>query len=236
MEFILSELPSYLASRKAVVQYLLNKLDLIDERETSGPRLAQEVFLLKHRKELSRKVEKRLAPKVLEDIDFILENEWAKEISKQDFYHGHICSASQLPVFDLDVLLSEVNARLLYHTFEVWREMPYFSNRNIKSSLVSKPEVIPIAYEELDSGYWKTYRFSKIGVSSSELGWSEYGKIEFEENPNGCYKLKNGTRLDMVGILNDHLIFHIRIKNGSIQLDGKTIGRIKPFEIWSLEL
>lgn len=234
MEFVLSSdrLPSHFTLEKAVVQHLLSKTDQIDEREISEAELAQEVFLLKHKKELSKKAEDKLIPKVLEDINFILENEWGKEISKQDFFHGHICSASQLPIFDLDDLLSEVNVRLLYHTFEVWREMPYFANRNIKSSLLSEPEVIPIVYEKVVDNYdYRTYRFSKITICSSELGWSEYGKIEFEVHPNGCYKLKNGTKLKMVGILNDHLIFNIRIRNGAITFKGKTIGRVKPFEI-----
>lgn len=38
---------------------------------------------------------------------------------------------------------------------------------------------------------------------ASESGWSEYGKIESEENPDGSCKLKNGTKLKMVGVLDD---------------------------------
>lgn len=235
MEFALPSLPKSLAPRKAVEQYLLSRLDQIDEREISNPKLAQTVFLLKHRDELSKKAEKKLIPKVLEDICFVLENKWAKEISGRDFFHGHICVVSQLPMFDLDDLLSEVNVRLLYHTCEEWHEMPYFAHRNIKSSLVSKPKVIPIEYEEfVDKHGYRTYRFSKIAVGSSDLGWSEYGKIEFEKTPEGPYRLKNGTRLKMRGVLSPNLIYYTKIRNGVIEFDGKAIGRTEPFETWHL--
>jgi len=122
----------------------LSKLNQIDEKKIFDSYLAQEVFLLKHLGKLSEKVERKLVPKVLEDVYSILENEWAREISRRDFFHGHICAVSQLPIFDIDDLLSESNVRFLYHTFEWSYEMPGYENRNIKSSLISKPEVIPL--------------------------------------------------------------------------------------------
>jgi hypothetical protein len=61
----------------------------------------------------------------------------------------------------------------------------------------------------------------------SELGWSEYGKIEFERSPNGPYRLKSGTRLKLVGILDDYLVCHIKIKNEVIEVNGKPVGKTK---------
>lgn len=230
MEFILTSarLSGTYTSKNALVHYLLSKLDQIDEREISDPRLAQEVFLYKHRKELSKRVEKKLVPKVLEDIDFILKEGCAQEISKFDFDHVHLCKVSQNPIFKVKTLLSDDNVRLLYHTCEKRYFMPYFAKRNIKSSLVSKPEIIPLDYEEFVGTHGiKTYRFMKITVYSSDLGWSEYGKMKFEKSLDGPYRLKNGTKLKMIGMLNDYLAHHIEIKNGAMEFNGKTIGRIK---------
>jgi hypothetical protein len=230
MEFILASarLSGISTSRNALVHYLLNKLDQIDEKEISDSRLAQEVFLCKHQKELSKRVEKRLVPKVLEDIDFILKEGCAQEISKFDFNHVHLCKVSQDPIFKVKTLLSDDNVRLLYHTCEERYFMPYFAKRNIKSSLVSNPEIITLDYEEfVDTHGIKTYRFMKTTVYSTDLGWSEFGKMKFEKCPDGLYSLKNGTKLKMIGMLDDYLAYHIKIKNGAIEFNGKTIGRIK---------
>jgi hypothetical protein len=186
-------------------------LEQLDEKEIYDPKLAQEIFLLKHREEFTRKAEERLVPKVLKDIDWILRERCAQEISEYDFNHVHLCNLSQDPIFDFDILFSDENVRLLYHTCEKMFAMPYFAKRNIKSSLVSQPEVIPIEYKELFNNVWRTYRFSKTGIFSKDLNWLEYGKIEFEKNPKGHYKLKDGTSLDMIGILYTYPINHAKL-------------------------
>ena len=188
-------------------QHILSKLDRINEKEISDPKVAQEVFLLKHRKELSKKAEEKLVPKVLKDIDHILEKKWCLEISKYDLNHVHLCKDFSNSIFDVNTLLSDQGTRLLYHGSENRHFMPYFAYRNIKSSLLSQPEVISIDYEEFVSNNgWKSYRFPKTTIHSSDLGWSEYRKIVFEKSPKGPYKLKHGTGLNMLGLLYDNLI------------------------------
>ena len=67
MEFTLStqrDLSHYHHSLEVVEQYLLSKLDRINERETSDPKLGQEIYLLKHQRELSRLVEEEDSTKI----------------------------------------------------------------------------------------------------------------------------------------------------------------------------
>jgi hypothetical protein len=187
---------------RALEEYVMNNLDQIHEEEISDSKLAQEVFLLKHLEELSEKAEERLVPKILEDIDWILNEGCAREISTMDFNHVHLCSFSPFPLFDVNALLSDDNVELLYHTCEEWFVMPYYAKRNVKSSLGAPPEIIPLEYKEsANSIGLKTYQFSKTAVSSQDLGWSEYGKIEFEGKTDGPYMLKSGKKLSMTGIL-----------------------------------
>ena len=213
---------------QALVEYVLGRLQQVDERQFSDPRLAQEIFLLKHQKELSEKVENKLIPKLLEDVGFILKEGCAREISKIDFNHVHLCSFSPFPLFDIDMLLSSLNVGLLYHTCEERFAMPYYAKRNIKSSLAAPPEIIPIEYSEYTSSIgWKTYRFSKTTIYSSDLGWSEYGTIKFEVDPTGSYQLQNGTKLSIAGLLRDYLMFHIRFDDGIVRLEEEPIGEIR---------
>jgi hypothetical protein len=224
MEFLPSRVDKRL---EALLQFILTNLDQIDERKLSDPRLAQAVFLLKHREELSEKVEDRLVPRILEDINFILEQDCAKEISELDFNHVHLCTASPFHIFDVDVLLSDDEARLLYHTCEKWFTMPQYARRNIASSLTSPPEIIPIKYTEyVDRNGYKTYGFGKITVWSSELGWSEYAKIEFKEKTNGRNVLKDGKRLKMTGIVSQQLTLAIERRGNVLELDGKEIALV----------
>lgn len=188
---------------------MLSKLHEIDEEKIANPEIAQQAFSIKHHEELSNKAEKRLFSKVLDDISTILEKEWCLEISENDLNHVHLCKEPFDPIFDTARLLS--HTELLYHASEKQSLMPQYANRNIKSSIGSQPEPIPIDYEEfIDNNGWKTYQFhQKTTLDSSDLGWTEYGKIIFEKNPKGRYKLKDGTRLCMGGLLDTRLIRHI---------------------------
>lgn len=213
---------------QALAEYVLSRLQQVDERQFSDPRLAQEIFLLKHQKELSGKVENKLIPKLLEDIGFILKEGCAREISKIDFNHVHLCSFSPFPLFDIDILLSNLNVGLLYHACEERFAMPYYAKRNIKSSLAAPPEIIPIDYLEYTSSIgWKTYQFSKTTIYSSDLGWSEYGTIKFEGDPKGSYQLQDGTELSMTGLLWDSLMLHIKFDDKTVKLEGRPIGEMK---------
>jgi hypothetical protein len=117
----------------ALEKYLLSRLDKIDQREISDIKLAEEVCLLKHRKELAKKAERKVVPKVLEDTDFMLNR--GKRISKDDFNHVHLCVKLKLQCFDVNTLFSTDNVRLLYHTLENIFLTPDHANRNIISSL-----------------------------------------------------------------------------------------------------
>jgi hypothetical protein len=171
-------------------QKIDSRLWEINERELSDPQFAQQVFLLKNRDELSLGVERELVQKVLQDIDHILKIDCAQEISENDFNHVHLCNVTKTPIFNIDALLSSDNVGLLYHTCEMYTIK--HDKRNIKSSLVSQPEIIPVEKP-------------KISVYVEDLGWSAYGKIEFEKNQDGHYRLKDGTRLNMKGILLNYL-------------------------------
>jgi len=140
---------------------ILSELDEIDEEEISNPEIAQQLFLIKHCEEFFKKAEKRLLSKVLEDIGIILEKGWCLELSEFDLNHVHVCKEPFDRIFDIDILLS--HTKLLYHASEKQSLMPQYANRNIKSSMTSQPEPIPINYEEfIDNSGWKTYQFTQV--------------------------------------------------------------------------
>jgi hypothetical protein len=212
---------------RLLAEYLLSRVDLLKEEKMSSSSLAQDVFLLKHRKELSNLVVAGIVPKILQDIDTVLKEGCAEEISEMDFNHAHLCSLSPLPLFDLRVLLSEDNVGLLYHTHEQW---PYNPRRNIKSTLLTQAEVVPIPYTKYAHNYGgECYSFSKVTVYSSELGWFEWGKIRFKQDPNGPHQLKSGAKLDMTGELYNTILLHTTIKDGIIKVDGQQVGETHPF-------
>ena len=221
MEFILESD----ARKRALVAYLLGRAEKLDEKEMSDPKLAQEVFLLKYRQELSQRVEEKIVHKILEDIDLILRESCPIGISELDFYHVHLCSFSPFPIFDLGILLSEDNVCLLYHTCERWFSMPQYAKRNIKSTLNTPAEVIPLKIHECtDNNGHKSYWFPKAGVGSDELGWSEWGQIRFEQDPNGLYKLDNGTTLRMTGVLPGTILRYTKVhEGGQVVVDGKLV-------------
>ena len=159
-----------------------------------------------------------------------MEKGWGKEISKADFYHVHVCGKHKNYMFSLDEILSEDNVRLLYHTLETLFLTPDHANRNIISSLKLPPTLMPI---HLNCIWGKGADYNmrgpgQIAIHSSDLGLAEYFKIEFEESSDGCCRLKNGSRLNMTGVL-PSLLPHIRIENGTIEFNGRTIGQNETF-------
>jgi len=147
------------------------------------PFTAQALYIHQRPEEFFNAVENKVAGKILSDIDFILKSGWAEEISTLDFCHGHICGKSQKPIFKMDDLFSVDNILILYHTHE--KKHPTIS---ILSSLQSQPTVAKpkVGYDYADA---------------SLLGLMDYANIHFSKNPEGSYKLKDGTKLDMWGVL-----------------------------------
>jgi hypothetical protein len=210
-----------------LIDYLLTRIEQIDERELVDPCLAQLIFLLKHREELSELVDRKLVPKVLQDIDFILKKGWGKHIAGNDFNHVHVCGVTKTPLYSLDKLVSEENIRLLYHTVENDFLTPDHTNRNIISSLKWPPIVIPIHLDYHTVGCVTVFSNIKgIGFSAEEIGLNEYGKICFEESERGPYRLNNGVRLDMKGVLEPWLFPHIKLNRETCEVtfEGRTIG------------
>jgi hypothetical protein len=212
---------------EALTEYFLSRIDQVNERDLSDPLLAQDIFLLKHRKELSEMVEKRLVPKILQDIGFILQKGWGKKIARDDFNHVHLCCTAKAPLFDLGRLLSEEDVRLFYHTLENIFLTSDHANRNIISSLRIRPVVIPIHLSYKKMGDFYAFKGQQIGISAEEIGLNEYAKIEFEQHPNGPYKLENGIMLNMRGVLGVWLFPRIKFnrEKSTIEFEGKAIGR-----------
>ena len=222
MEFTVRFRPT---TQRVLAEYVLSMIDRLREENMSNACLAQEVYLLKHKQELSSLIEAKIVPKILQDIDRIMEEGCAIEISEMDFNHVHLCSLSPIPIFNLSILLLEENIGLLYHTCEKWSFMPYFAKRNVRSTLLTRAEVIPIPYEKLSSNYGESYRFSKITVYSSELGWYEWGKIKFEQDVNGSHQSGSGLKLKMTGLLSDRILSYTKVDNENIKVDGQTIAQ-----------
>jgi hypothetical protein len=221
LEFVIEVKPR----QRALADYVLCRVDKLKEEDMSCSSLAQEVFLLKHKQELSSLVEARIVPKILQDIDMILEEGCAMEISERDFDHVHLCSLSPIPIFDLDALLSEENVGLLYHTCEKWFSMPHMAKRNTKSTLLTRAEILPIPYQKFVNNYGgESHCFSKISVYSSELGWSEWGRIMFEQDPGGSHQLRSGPKLKMTGTLSPVILSHMKVEDETIKVDGQLVG------------
>jgi hypothetical protein len=225
MEF--SPIMSNTIREEALIEYFLSRMDQINERDLGDRRLAQGIFLLKNRRQFSELAEKRLVPKILQDIDFILKKGWGKHIAESDFFHVHVCGVTKTPLCDLDKLVSEENIRLLYHTLENDFLTPEHADRNIISSFKWHPVVMPIHLNYYKMGDFTFFPGRQpIAISAEEIGLNEYGKIYFEECERGLYQLNNETRLDMKGVLGPWLFPHIKVnyETGEITFEGKTIG------------
>lgn len=151
----------------------------------------QRVFIYNHVAEFFNLLEKRYLQKILEDIDYILTKGWALEISEDDFYHRHICGKSKTVIRDLHGLLAASNVCFLYHTLEHKQHYPEAINRNILSFPNTQPIVVHPKYEFLTRPYYT--------VDSSRLGLMEYARIFFSKDQEKPCKLKDGTKLTILG-------------------------------------
>jgi hypothetical protein len=181
----------------------LSKLTLRPDIDPKDPRLepgiAQAIFIHKHADKFFDELERKLLRRILDDIGLVLQKGWAKNISKDDFFHGHICGKSSSPVFDLEKLFSPDNIVLLYHTLESSPITPDHYNRNILSTLQTQPTVVRpkgVNFDEVLGS--STYGY---GVGASDLGLMGYAKVYFEKEPEGVYELKDGTKLSLRGLL-----------------------------------
>jgi hypothetical protein len=173
-------------------------------------------------KRLFDAIDKRLVPKILEDISYILERKWAENIPRgvsgrgflaplKGFYHCHFLGESDLAVSgrrvdlesDLERIVSPLNVSILYHTREFIGEEYKKPEHNILSSLTSKPRMIdPEQFLEKDDA-----------IGFVDLGKNHYAQIYFSIKERWqCitqtilhvkprYGLENGVELHMEGVL-----------------------------------
>jgi hypothetical protein len=168
--------------------------------------ISQMIFLHNHPKEFFDAVERRLMPKVLKDIMYILKKGWAKRISTDDFSkrgriydfnHCHILGEFSTTISgneehwkeDLDKIIS--SSSILYHTRE-YRDNPHIPEHNVLSSLSSEPRTLnPDEFTHNKNA----------GVNHLDLDKIHLAQLNFKADNNGQYKLEDGKRLDFLGIL-----------------------------------
>ena len=151
----------------------------------------QKVFVYDHVAEFFNSFEKRYLEKIVKDINYILTKGWALEISKDDFYHGHICGKSKNVTEDLDILLSASNVCFLYHTFEGQPIHPKAINR----SILSFPDALP-------KPVYPKYKFQSrpyYSVDPRDLGLMEYARIFFKRDIKAPYQIRDGNKLEIWG-------------------------------------
>ncbi len=164
--------------------------------------------------EYKLRLRKDLAQRVARDIDHILEQGWADDISRQDFYHVHVCTLAEelgnpkkirRGVIQQDELDGK-QVVLVYHTHELdgKANLPH---RNIAS--YRDGELPSIIMPELAGAYVRS-KFGDndplererrasgiIGVTSFDIGLDEWFDVVFQYAPDGDYSLKNGRRLSI---------------------------------------
>ncbi len=167
------------------------------------PKIAQAIFISQHKEEVGDAIDKKLLPKSLEDINFIRSKGWAKKISRDDFFHFHVCEKSPDPILDVKALFLPDKTILLYHTLESLPLTPAHINRNILSTLTSQPEVVHPKYKfGTLSKYSVCYTdLHKLYPDRFPFEVMHYLDIHFGKDPNGPYTLKNGDKLKMWAVL-----------------------------------
>lgn len=159
-----------------------------------------------------------LAVRVVRDINHILKQGWADEISRRDFYHGHVCQCinpnnpqRHYGGALLQNLLNPASVVLLYHTHEL-DEKKNDPNRNIVSYRDGQlPMVVPVH----TSGEWFRKRGDFFGalkykeqgvvaVYARDLSLDEWFDFVFDYEPNGKYELENGRRININAKLYKH--------------------------------
>ena len=90
--------------------------------------------------------ERVFANKIVQDIEFILKQGWAEQISRRDFFHGHASFRRKIPLTgdrkkDLERVISPEHIDFNYHTRECIE--PRGSNWNIYAPSDGLPQVMP---------------------------------------------------------------------------------------------
>jgi hypothetical protein len=188
-------------------------------RERSENFIRQAIYIHQNDDNFFDHAEKRVLGKFIEDVEHILEQGWAQEISYNDFYFGRVCGHSKTPLFDMEALFSTDNIALFYYThsppplpLKLPPLKPEHKNRNIVSSLDTLPHVVHPAYR------FGEYPF--YVVRSEDLGLMSYAQIYFEKKDDGQYQLRNGTRLDIWGLLLKDFYYDLQRKQPK-QLETK---------------
>ncbi|MBI2508389.1 hypothetical protein HYV89_05565 [Candidatus Woesearchaeota archaeon] len=159
-----------------------------------------------------------LAVRVVRDINHILRQGWADEISRRDFYHGHVCqyiNPGNPQRHDGGALLQNslnpASIILLYHSHEL-DEKKHDPNRNIASYQGGQsPMVVPVH----TSGEWfrkkgdffgdlRQKEQGVVAVYARDLGLDEWFDFVFDYDPNGKYELENCRRININAELFQH--------------------------------
>jgi hypothetical protein len=137
-------------------------------------------------------LEGKVLPKIEEDIDIILTNNWAGEVSPQDLYHCHVLIPQFYPVDTEGYggLISADEVQLLYHSRE---SQNVTHGRNIMSSLGSRPKTVngKRTLNPVDLKCWDSCQIN-FGLNEEDLNAQEYkfdkvvkrGKYHFGMNPH----------------------------------------------------
>jgi len=168
--------------------------------------IAQSIFLHGHPEDFLEAVERKVIPKVLKDIMFILRKGWAERISTEkfgrlvkryDFYHCHLLGEFDTVISenendfeeDLNKIISSIS--ILYHTRE-FRHLAHTPEHNVLSSLTSEPRRIDPS----------NFTHNKdAGVNHLDLDRIHLTQLNFEADNDGQYELEDGKRLDIEGVL-----------------------------------
>jgi len=166
----------------------------------------QIIFLNENEQKFFDALEERVLPKILRDIETIMGKRWALKISPEsldererfDFYHCPILGDPNLKIsgqekdFKEDMRQIVSSASILYHTRENRNQNTLPEHSVYCSSLDSEPVTVdPAIFRGKPNG----------AVNYTDLGRSHLAQINFRLAADGAYALKDGTRLDFVGIL-----------------------------------
>lgn len=155
-------------------------------------------------------IDENLGRRIASDVDYILQQRWAYEISDFDFNHGHVClhgqrerrgRATREEVLNHSTIPGIDAAVILYHTHEL-DEKPSLE-RNITSYSGLKPGVVHPAF----AGISDTRKFleeqqrikqkGRCTVKWQDLGLEYLFDVEFKLNRDGKYQLSDGRKIDI---------------------------------------
>ncbi len=164
-----------------------------------------------------------LTKRIVRDINHILRQGWADEISRKDFYHGHVCTYTNpkntqrmLCGALMQESLNIHSVVLLYHTHEL-DEKRNDPNRNIASYRgYQSPMVVPVnrsgEWFRKKGGFFGALRQEEQGVVAvyaRDLGLDDWFDFVFDYDPNGKYGLENGRRINLNAELFQHEVHHL---------------------------